>query len=177
MAGYNGYSMSNNAVAAYNNGEKPYSKWTKSDILDEIPDNLKESSKKLTLTEIRSLFLHWTSWHHTSSMYNRTDFYSVNSDGITVNQIESIIAQRKPKAEKPKLTAVKAQVIYGEWEGTRKHPKLVYNTSYAIIIGNWAYLPDKKIRTDRKHFTICDTFNKAPKGTAKIFKDIERSLS
>ena len=36
MAGYNGYSMSNNAVSAYDNGEKPLSKWRKSDILEEI---------------------------------------------------------------------------------------------------------------------------------------------
>lgn len=177
MAGYHGYSMSNNAVAAYYNGEKPYSKWTKSDILDEIPDNLKESAKKLTLSEIRSLFLKWTSWHHTSSMYNRTDFYSVCADGVTVNQIEFTIVQRQPKVKKAKPAAVKAQVQYGEWEGTRKHPKLVHKTSYAIIIDKWAYLPDKKIRTDRKHFTILATFDRAPKGTATIFKDIERSLS
>lgn len=32
MAGYNGFSMSNNAVAAYEDGEKPLSKWTKADI-------------------------------------------------------------------------------------------------------------------------------------------------
>lgn len=29
MAGYSGYSMSNNAVDAYESGEKPRSKWTK----------------------------------------------------------------------------------------------------------------------------------------------------
>lgn len=34
MSGYNGFSMSNNAVSAYENGLKPYSKWTKCDILD-----------------------------------------------------------------------------------------------------------------------------------------------
>lgn len=28
--------MSNNAVDAYNSGEKPFSKWTKSEILKEI---------------------------------------------------------------------------------------------------------------------------------------------
>lgn len=28
MAGYKGWAMSNNAVAAYENGEKPLSKWT-----------------------------------------------------------------------------------------------------------------------------------------------------
>ena len=36
MAGYNGFSMSNNAVEAYENGEKPLSKWRKSDILETI---------------------------------------------------------------------------------------------------------------------------------------------
>lgn len=36
MAGYNGYSMSNNAVTAYSNGEKPLSKWTRSAILTAI---------------------------------------------------------------------------------------------------------------------------------------------
>lgn len=36
MAGYSGYSMSNNAVDAYENGEKPYSKWTKQDLLIDI---------------------------------------------------------------------------------------------------------------------------------------------
>lgn len=36
MAGYSGYSMSNNAVAAYENGEKPLSKWKKADILEAV---------------------------------------------------------------------------------------------------------------------------------------------
>ena len=36
MAGYKGFSMSNNAVAAYESGEKPISKWTKREILSMI---------------------------------------------------------------------------------------------------------------------------------------------
>lgn len=36
MAGYNGFSMSNNAVAAYEDGEKPLSKWTKANILIQL---------------------------------------------------------------------------------------------------------------------------------------------
>jgi hypothetical protein len=36
MAGYNGWSMSNNAVDAYENGEMPLSKWNKEAILDAI---------------------------------------------------------------------------------------------------------------------------------------------
>ena len=41
MAGYNGWSMSNNAVAAYEDGEKPLSKWTKADIFDAIKEQEK----------------------------------------------------------------------------------------------------------------------------------------
>ena len=36
MSGYNAWSMSNNAIAAYEDGEKPLSKWTKAEILDTI---------------------------------------------------------------------------------------------------------------------------------------------
>lgn len=36
MAGYHNYSMSNNAVAAYENNEKPLSKWTKQEIINQV---------------------------------------------------------------------------------------------------------------------------------------------
>lgn len=36
MAGYHNYSMSNNAVQAYNTGEKPLSKWTKAVIIEAL---------------------------------------------------------------------------------------------------------------------------------------------
>lgn len=35
-SGYNGYSMSNRAVAAYESGENPLSKWTKKDLLSHM---------------------------------------------------------------------------------------------------------------------------------------------
>ena len=44
MAGYSGFSMSNNAVEAYENGEKPISKWSKKDILNSI-DNAIENGE------------------------------------------------------------------------------------------------------------------------------------
>ena len=42
MAGYAGYSMSNNAVDAYNEGEMPLSKWTKKKFLELLPDIIQE---------------------------------------------------------------------------------------------------------------------------------------
>ena len=40
MAGYYGYSMSNNAVSAYEEGEMPLSKWTKQGVIEYIANDL-----------------------------------------------------------------------------------------------------------------------------------------
>lgn len=174
MAGYNGFSMSNNAVAAYSNGEKPLSKWTKSDILAEIPEDLREKAKALTVSELKTLFLVQTSWHHTSSMYNRTNFYSVRSD-VDSETIDRIIADRTPRQSEQKRPLQKALVHYLVWEGTRKHPKATEHTSYALLNDGWAFLPDgsKKKRT-ANGFYVIEVYTRAPKGTADLFKAMER---
>ena len=90
MAGYKGYSMSNNAVSAYESGKKPMSKWTKTAILEEIesmvssgdlPEGITEEIKDLSAKELKG-FLSCSEWHHTSKMYNKTYFYEVSSSAI-----------------------------------------------------------------------------------------------
>ena len=90
MAGYCGYSMSNNAVDAYNDGEKPLSKWTKRAIIEAIEEAVEcedlqlqcdiEKLKRAKLTFLKRWCLKWSSWHHTSKFYNRTDFYELDID-------------------------------------------------------------------------------------------------
>lgn len=80
MAGYRGYSMSNNAVSAYDDGEKPLSKWSKSDVISAIADELGVNESDVELKYPYRYYLKKTSWHHTSSKYNKTDFYSVSFD-------------------------------------------------------------------------------------------------
>lgn len=176
MAGYNGYSMSNNAVHAYNNGEKPLSKWTKPEILSELSamDYRSDLVKSLTAAELKALFLRRSSWHHTSSHYNRTDFYSVTTE-VDEDDIQRMIASRTPKEPKKVAPLIKAKVHYLEWTGTRKHPKAVDHEDYALLNDNWAFLQDgtKKSRS-AKGFYIIETYTKAPKGTSGIFKEIER---
>lgn len=135
MAGYRGYSMSNNAINAYRNGEMPFSKWTKDDILNEI-ENIDESkvefAKQLTAKELKDFLLARTSWHHTSNYYNKTDFYSVDENRVDLLNQEQIdylksLRVKKVRAKKEiiKPTYITAYVTYSEWEGSRKHPKLV----------------------------------------------------
>ena len=133
MAGYYGYSMSNNAVDSYNSGEKPLSKWSKANILDALSPEQREAAKGMSLAALRELFLEYRGWHHTSSHYNRTEFYGIAEElnEITVEQIEEAAERDKKEREEkraltPKKSAPKyitAKVSYVYWTGTRKHPK------------------------------------------------------
>lgn len=123
MAGYDGFSMSNNARAAYADGEKPLSKWTKSEILDAIGEKL-EIAKKLTVSELRNELLTRSSWHHTGKMYNCTDFYAIDEEAIeqlTSARVAEIIADRKPLEKKSNSTYITAKISYTNWEGRYKN--------------------------------------------------------
>ena len=121
MAGYYNYSMSNNAVWAYENGEMPLSKWTKSSILEACGDKA-EMLKPLTVAELRAEVLICSSWHHTSKHYNRTDFYMIDVEKlseITNEDVATIVARRQPKqkAVKAERKTVKAEVTFTVWVG------------------------------------------------------------
>lgn len=128
MAGYRqDYSMSNNAFYAYQDGEMPLSKWTKEAILAAIKaiaiaENIDvdfDGLKKLSKSQLTRC-LECTSWHHTSSFYNKTSFYSVNIDRLEdcFKPIEKPEKSKKFEGKKKLGT-----ICYLEWSGTRKHPK------------------------------------------------------
>ena len=127
MVGYNGWSMSNNAVDCYADNIKPISKWSKGEILELINEyysvEILELAKKVNLKALKDIFLEYHSWHHTSSKYNKTDFYNFNSD-IDSNLKEKLEnSMIKVKVKKEPVKSIKALVTYKEWYGTRAHPK------------------------------------------------------
>ena len=139
--------MSNNARESYSNGEKPKSRWTKAEILSELADlpySKMEIVKGYPVKELREEVLVRTSWHHTSSHYNRTDFYMVSID-----KAMNLKPYKKSAISVPKEEHYEA--VYLEWSGTRKHPKAEEIVATGTIKGNWFYLPDgtKKSTTAR----------------------------
>ena len=156
--GYHGYSMSNNAVDAYNDGEMPLSKWTKRELLDAIEaENDKIDVSKLTAEELRDNFLTYAGYHHTSSYYNSTIFYRLKDsvEDLTQSDIDQIIAdRRKPEKKEPKPREPKKQmtalVRFTEWTGTRSHPRPVEHTEVVHYIEK-----DKMVNTSvgRKRMT------------------------
>ena len=147
MAGYCGYSMSNNAIEAYRSGEKPKSKWTKREIIEEVKRQIEEDEteldvslsdiEKMPVVALRDLALHEASWHHTSGYYNETSFYAVDASEITETDIEN---WRPP--EKITQTERRAKVRYIELYGSRNYPRKQEIEESGVIRGNWFY-PDK----------------------------------
>lgn len=183
-SGYSGYSMSNRAVEAYADGEMPLSKWSKQLIIDEVVEYdhfTKENLKKYTKKVLTKYFLERSSWHHTSSYCNETDFYSINSNRAekgSIDDLEELKECYKKEAKKvEKLEVKKAKVKYLEWSGSRLHPKATEVEDYAVIIGNWAYFTNgNKKSLSSNGFKIIETYNRAPRGTANIFKRILKNL-
>ena len=126
--GYVGSSMSVNARDAYDSDEKPRSKWTKQEIVDEIKRLTGVDASKLTADELRVRYLKYAGWHHTGKYFNRTDFYSLDiPEELTQAEVDSIIAAREPRRRepKPKQRTMSAIVRFIEWAGTRNHPKRI----------------------------------------------------
>lgn len=165
MAGYNGFSMSNNAVAAYSDGEKPLSKWTKSDIMNAIENehlDLKCSISKLSKVPVKVLkeiCLYKSSWHHTSNHFNKTDFYSLDVDEIedlTDEMIDRIIEEsRSIINDNP--TEERWKCAFLEWSGSRKYPKATEVIEEGIVKGDWFYRADgSKKKTTAKGFRFIE---------------------
>ena len=168
MAGYSGLSMSNNAVEAYQEGKKPFSRITKEDIL------------KHGITESITFFRWYVKnccpsceWHHSSPKFNQTSFYDIEEccNNFKKANISALKSRYKshPKPNPSKTlddTPYYAKVDYSisTYSGSRK-----YITQYAIIHKCWAYFNDdykKKIsrmRIDGIHFQISERYQSRPK--------------
>jgi len=140
MAGYLNYSMSNNAVAAYERGLMPLSKWTKTAIISAAAEYLESddnAAEKLSLLQkcklplLKTMILRRTEWHHTSCHYNATDFYGIDEfalDELTSEKVQEWRTYEKHKEKKEPAGKKLGSIDFIEWGGTRKHPKAFERT-------------------------------------------------
>lgn len=160
-SGYCGFSMSHGAADAYRDGERPLTKWTKKDIIsgiyqmaeeEEIAISFtKEALQKLPLPLLRDIFLYNSSWHHTSSYCNVTDFFCLCDTEIgsqTDESLEEKFVHYKKQKEQEKIENAKMsegenwECEFLEWSGTRNHPKAKKVQETGTIKGNWFFRED-----------------------------------
>ncbi len=122
--GNNNYSMSNNAISAYNCGEKPLSKWTKAEIINAMPEEKQKIAESLTLKELRDNFLAYGGWHHTGKFFSKTEFWYIDEDAIkelTQDKVEEIKSKREQKTQTNETpTFITAKIKYTVWNGQYK---------------------------------------------------------
>ena len=185
--GYINQSMSERAAQAYEAGYKPLSKWTKSEIIKNVVEfgvwseaELKKYPKKV----LSEMFLEYMGWHHTSKMYNQTIFYGINPDKAETHDVETLDklladykeATKENHKKADPITIEKGFIRFETWEGSRRHPHLVENEAYALIIGSVAYTKDGHKDLNGSHILSVKKFQRAPRGTAKIFARIQKNL-
>lgn len=167
MAGYSGYSMSNNAIKAYDEGKLPLSKITRK-TLDKFNISISVEMFKWICQHKRIICP--CEWHHTSKHYNETNFYDLVEaakilKGINLSVIEKEYrawkAAQKPK-EKDNIVYC-ASVSYQLLKGLNKKRKYVTYEDYAVICNGWAYLVSGgKKSVDGQHFWIKKRFDEKP---------------
>ena len=120
MAGYFEFSKSNNAVAAEESGRYPAT--TLGKLLGVKPKAIKAL---LTASE----------WHHTSSHFNKTDYYDA---GEAQERLEELKAWQEPKAGEIIHPGCSGEFV--DWSGTRNHPKATvvkFESLEVVEKGDW----------------------------------------
>lgn len=186
---------------AYESGEMPLSKWTKEDILDNVESYIKQNNiqdidldkiKKMSLQDLKRLFLNKSSWHHTGKMYNQTDFYSLDEDyldELTNSKIDSFLERKQKEREKQKEILKKGperkygKIYYSEWEGEGRRKKKIDLVSPIGLLekrGAYTILLDKKgneilrKKTDGNYIKI-DKFNDELQEQMAASKNLEKT--
>ena len=188
--------MSDRAAAAYDMGEKPFSKWTKSDIIERLqklidsgdlestPEDMKRI-KLLTAKTVKYAFLKKSSWHHTGKYFKETDFYDIVDDfsKINLDDLEQIDRWTRSKIAEAKIAkrSDKYAIITYYWTENRGSKKWarIYECQQnflakikgkaAIIAKGWQ--KDKKVY----NYSIVHEFEGKPRKNAKELKLLEDS--
>ena len=158
--------MSNNAVEAYENGERPLSRWRKSDILEAISVSEIELKcsisklQKLPVKVLKEVCLTRSSWHHTSNYYNQTDFYALDEEyigNLTDEKIEKLLKECKSEEKRREPAEERWKCAFPEWSGSRKHPKATELVEEGIVKGQWFYRQDgSKKKTSANGFRFIE---------------------
>lgn len=120
MAGYCGFSKSNNAVAAEFEGK--YSATEAARLLG------------VSAAAIKAI-LRPCEWHHTGSHYRKTDYYDISEILDESEEGQEILKDLKAyKADKIETQSYIADVKFLTWEGSRAHPKAIEHAGERVKV-------------------------------------------
>lgn len=170
MGGYVGFSMSKRAAEAYSGGALPLSKIT--------AGILRENGISLSLADFKALakaeVVSPDSWHHTSKIFNHTDFYNLHDCREQIAALSSgeisVAIQRMKDAQAAKNTTDSTvrfvEVTYDEWGPYGRFGKNIFRQKSELAIAHkqWLYLESGgKKRADGTHIvSVVDRGTRKP---------------
>ncbi len=119
MAGYSDYSESNSSIEAKSEGR--------------FPGSILAKRLGVKTGAVKALLIP-CEWHHTSSRFNKTDFYDESEALEILDSLKAWTDSRETE------TRENVTVIYKEWSGPRKRPvcfKRKVNAMKVEIKGEW----------------------------------------
>lgn len=197
--GYVGYSRSKRSSEAIESFEMPISLISSSAISNFLTVSGYSDTEVDLLKSIPACIWKYvaksctrrSSWHHTSSFYNKTDHYDLEDIANYILQNNKTIKEDYKSSKVLK----KSSFAYGwinvqVWGGSRKRPKLIgTEEAVGIVLGEWLYYKEKhnKLNTLKRlkcyankvlAFETFDTYeeliqkHKNYKNTKRVFNNI-----
>ena len=177
--GYIGYSMSVNAYEAYENGEKPISKWSKKDFLDYIAAYADDNKlvfdmkqiKRIRLEVLKNWLLTETGYHHMTVFYNIIYFYKIDDNEVlkllNPEHVQKLIARSKEYSERDKARQKQKKELEAEQTEERwvceysvrtwKNTPRKYFREKGTLKGDWFYLDSGgKKKVSGIHFCLVE---------------------
>ncbi len=179
--GYCDKSMSVNAFIAYENDQKPLSKWNKKDILyvlkkNNVDDEFIQAVENINLPVLKEYLLQEAGYHHTGMRYQRTFFYCVmdiessEKANQLLKQMEQAQLNQKANAAKRRAAKkqeeinkkfVRVEIKYTITTANGRYKKII--SGEGVVCGNWCYLKDRtKKKVSGKHFNIIREIEEMP---------------
>lgn len=146
-SGYYGWSMSQNAVSAYEQGEMPKSKWTKAAMVKTIKDYC-ENEERVLLVDITTMkkeelfnsFYCYSSWHHTSKFCNSTDFYSLDEEAV-IEATRPMTVEEKANLEEIKTASMLRKTLRDFYQDELRNIEFLVSSSFrhkhGFAIDSW----------------------------------------
>ena len=142
--GYLGSSMSVRAVEAYEQGEMPISRWTKTAIIQAVKDYCFDFDlaynpdiEKKTKAELAKEFLEYKSWHHSSRTAREVEFFGLNEDAVcrSFEQMseEQIIERDRQMADERAALEARLQFM----QSREKEFKQKFGCNPSSVVSKW----------------------------------------
>lgn len=194
-SGYIGNSRSVRSQQAIDSYEIPLSLINKDIIGSFINDNFEDRKERdflykvpVGLWKFSAIEKGASSWHHTSSFYNKTNHFNLFDIADFLLTTDFRALERKYKDSKRKIPIdLKYGVLeFDIWGGTRRHPVIIGQEEVAgIIKGDWLHTSYEKHKINARKTVWCkqyDTYTELTRkhpqyrGQVKYFNQIIKNL-